>query len=200
MQRLSHIPDSPDEPGGKKRLEGPSIDAMRDLYVRHYSEIYRYCKYRLYGSEAAEDATSAVFLRLAERIDTFDDSDEAGIGKWLRGVASNVAKAYLRQVGKDKKLLVELQRDRIAVSSHSNANQEHIDWPTLYGAIQRLKPRHQEMITMRFLEGFSSKDVAKIFGIKHVAVRVTLHRAISKLRKHLKVRVGSGNRLREDGS
>lgn len=200
MPQLSHIPDSPDEPGGKKRLEGPSVDAMRDLYGRHYSEIYRYCKYRLYGSEAAEDATSAVFLRLVERIDTFEGSDEAAVSKWLRGTASNLTRAYLKQVGKDKKLFMKLRQNRIASSSHSNANHQHIDWPTLYEAIQRLRPRHQEMITMRFLEGLSSKDIAEILGIKHVAVRVTLHRAICKLRKHLKIRVGSGNKLRGDES
>jgi DNA-directed RNA polymerase specialized sigma24 family protein len=59
------------------------------------------------------------------------------------------------------------------------------DWPGLYAAILRLKPRHQTIVTLRFFENFSYEQIAQILDIKEANVRVTLHRILNKLRNQL---------------
>ncbi len=49
-------------------------------------------------------------------------------------------------------------------------------------AIEALPPSQREVITMRDVEGFTSKEVCSVLGITEVNQRVLLHRARSKVR------------------
>jgi len=61
-------------------------DALAALYRRHVAAIYRFCERRLGNRQAAEDATSAVFLKAIRGLPTF----HPGLGSfrgWLFGIA-----------------------------------------------------------------------------------------------------------------
>jgi len=49
----------------------------------------------------------------------------------------------------------------------------------------KLKPNHQTIITLRFFENMPLGRIAGLLNMKETAVRVSLHRALKKLRKHL---------------
>jgi RNA polymerase sigma-70 factor (ECF subfamily) len=59
------------------------------------------------------------------------------------------------------------------------------DWPRLYAAILKLKPQHQTIVTLRFFENLRYEQIAQILNVKEATLRVTMHRILSKLRKHL---------------
>ena len=59
------------------------------------------------------------------------------------------------------------------------------DWPTVYTAISKLKPKHQTIITLRFFENLSFERIGEIVNADPASVRVALHRILKKLRKHL---------------
>ena len=46
-------------------------EACAALYSRHYDAVYRYCYYRLGDSSLAEDLAGEVFVRMVEKLDTF---------------------------------------------------------------------------------------------------------------------------------
>ncbi len=76
----------------------------------------------------------------------------------------------------------------VTISATSPYNTEEApepDWPRLYAAILKLKPKHQTIITLRFFENLRYEQIAQILGVKEATLRVTLHRILSKLRKHL---------------
>ncbi len=52
-------------------------------------------------------------------------------------------------------------------------------------AIESLPPAQREVLTMRDVEGFTSKEVCTVLGITEVNQRVLLHRARSKVRRAL---------------
>ena len=60
-----------------------------------------------------------------------------------------------------------------------------LDWPTLYRAISKLKPKHQTILTLRFFESLRIEDIAEITNTKDATVRVTLHRILKTLRAYL---------------
>src|SRR6187401_1002254 len=61
--------------------------AFRPLYERNVDTIYRYCLLKLGSREAAEDATSEVFLRAVARLETYHGGPFAG---WLFRIAQHV--------------------------------------------------------------------------------------------------------------
>src|SRR5579864_4494585 len=52
-------------------------------------------------------------------------------------------------------------------------------------ALAKLAPRSAEVFTLRFLEGFTNPQIAKMLGISQVLVAVIVHRTRQQLRKEL---------------
>jgi RNA polymerase sigma-70 factor (ECF subfamily) len=56
--------------------------AFGRLYRRHYDTVFRYCVHRLFERQAAEDVTSAVFLKVVENLGRFKGT-ELQFRNWL---------------------------------------------------------------------------------------------------------------------
>jgi len=169
--------------------DSPPPQTARELlewaHDRYYGRVYGYCVRRLFAKDVAEDMVSAVFLRLVQRVDQFIGCDEARIRNWLFGAASNAVSAHVRTTKVRQKVLDAVRRQRANDLDRQRSEPERLDWPVLYEAIFRLKPRHQDIVTLRFLEGFDHEEIAEILGMRPVTVRVTMMRALRKLRKLL---------------
>jgi RNA polymerase sigma factor (sigma-70 family) len=57
-------------------------------------------------------------------------------------------------------------------------------------ALAQLKPRSAEIFALRFLEGFSNPQIARMLGLSQVLVAVTVYRARQQLRKELGAYLG----------
>jgi RNA polymerase sigma factor (sigma-70 family) len=57
-------------------------------------------------------------------------------------------------------------------------------------ALARLKPRPAEVFALRFLEGFSNPEIARMLGLSQVLVAVIVHRTRQQLRKELGAYLG----------
>jgi RNA polymerase sigma-70 factor (ECF subfamily) len=53
-------------------------------------------------------------------------------------------------------------------------------------ALKKLKHEYREVITLRFIDGLKMEEIVAITGKKSLAIRVTLHRALKKLKDILK--------------
>ncbi len=158
-------------------------DALGRLYEMYYEPIFRFCVHRLFIREIAEDVTSTVFLEVARRIRGFEGTTKQDFRNWLYVIAANQANAYIRKTSRRRKLLAEVAKSMKAIESTEKAPEP--DWPRLYAAILKLKPQHQTIVTLRFIEDMPYKQIAQILNIKEATLRVTLHRILSKLREHL---------------
>ena len=116
--------------------------------------------------------------------DDFTGRTEADFANWLYTIAVNQANAYIRKSSRRKKLLAKAA-DSLAASREGGDGSSQLDWPRLYAAVLELKPQHQTIITLRFFENMRFEEIAQILDITESTARVTLHRILSKLRKHL---------------
>lgn len=160
-------------------------DALGRLYELYYERIFRFCVHRLFNKEIAEDVTSAVFLEVAAQIRTFTGRTEADFRNWLYAIAANRTNAYIRKSSRRKQLLEKAVTSMIATATNSTDNPSEPDWPRLYAAILKLKPKHQTIVTLRFFENLSFEQIAKIINARETTVRVTMHRILKKLRQLL---------------
>ena len=160
-------------------------EALGRLYEMYYERIFRFCVYRLFNKEIAKDVTSAVFLQVARGICSFKGRSEQDFRNWLYAIAANQANAYIRKTSRREKLLAEAAGSIRPAAAGSAEKSLVPDWPGLYAAILRLKPKHQTIVTLRFFENFSYQQIAEILEVKEASVRVTLHRILNKLRNQL---------------
>ena len=164
-------------------------DALGELYDLYYKRIYRFCLYRVFERETAEDLTSTVFLQLARSISRFTGKTEQDFANWLYRIAANHINAYIRKSLRRKQLRINNLHLREPATTEE---QHHTSWPTLHGAMMKLKPKHQTIITLRFFENMEFEQIAKIIKAKPATVRVTLHRILRKLRNHLQAIANGG--------
>ncbi len=161
-------------------------EALGRLYELYYERIFRFCVYRLFNKETAEDVTSTVFLEVARGIRSFKGRTEQDFRNWLYAIAANQANAYIRKTSRRKKLLENAADSMKASAAESTDKSSGLDWPSLYKAILKLKPEHQTIVTLRFFENLQYEQMSQILNVKEATLRVTLHRILNQLRNHLK--------------
>jgi RNA polymerase sigma-70 factor (ECF subfamily) len=57
-------------------------------------------------------------------------------------------------------------------------------------ALTRLNPKWSEMFALRFFEGYTNPEIAKLLGMSQVLVAVTLHRARKQLQNDIRSYMG----------
>ncbi len=160
--------------------------AFSRLYRRHYDGIFRYCLHRLFDRAAAEDATSAVFLRMLERLDRFSGDEELDLRNWLLAIATNLINDQCRRRRLWERFLKLQGRPSAAhrqPPEHSPEADERL--AHLQKAIRGLKPREQALITLRFFEDLDIQQIAQALGGSPATVRSQLSRALRRLRRRL---------------
>jgi len=149
-----------------------------DRVFRAYHGLVFRTAYRITGNAAdAEDVSQTVFLRLYRREDQGEvlENEES----YLRRAAINAALDVIR--ARQAERTVELV-DLPAEPAHDDPRELR---QALGRALAQLKPRSAEIFAMRFLEGFSNPQIARMLGISQVLVAVLVHRTRQQLRKEL---------------
>ena len=167
----------PDDDALVQRLKGGDQDAVGRLYERHVAEIYRYSYRQVGNREDAEDLTSQVFLQVVRSIGGYRPQGQ--FRAWVYGIAKNVIMDWWRRyywtptVALEKFLDLEpLQADPPAANPVAEATVEQL----LLG----LPERYREVLTLRFLRGYSLEEAAQAMGISLANAKVLQHRAIKK--------------------
>lgn len=176
----------------KKKTKISEMDAKsRKLFETYYfsfrSTIYWYVYKKVNKSELAEDITAEVFVKLAERPDVLAERDENGIKAWLYTVARNKVIDYYRQQGRSvQKVDMEEEVFEIVAKEDGHYLEDEIKnegAQFLLAAVEGLTAIEKEIITLRFVEEMQFSEIADIVGKNEGAVKMTLYRALEKLKE-----------------
>ena len=133
--------------------------------------------FRVTGNASdAEDVMQTVFMRLMKRETSSVENPES----YLRRAAVNASIDLIRE--RQKANSVPL--DEAFTPSVKPEMGELKD--SLRKALAKLDERQSVMFTMRFFDGYSNQEIAKMMGMSQVHVAVILHRVKAKLQKELK--------------
>ena len=158
--------------------------AFAELYDLYLDRVYRYVYYRTGNRTDAEDLTEQVFVQGWAAIDRFRWQGKPFIA-WLYTVAHNVIVDWRRRRTRcaslddsDNPIEVECTRARMAMS-------QWIDADLVADAITNLTPEQQQVITLKFLDGFDTQQIADIMGKREGTIRALQLRGLQSLRRHL---------------
>jgi RNA polymerase sigma-70 factor, ECF subfamily len=166
-------------------LEEPAIaipEELEQAFRAHHGLVFR-TAYRITGNAGdAEDALQTVFLRLLCRdrsADTLKNTES-----YLRRAAINAALDVIRSRQADQTVPLPEESSGLVPAAPGQADVSGLR-QALSRAMARLKPRQAEIFALRFLEGFSNREIAQSLGISQVLVAVVVHRTRQQLRKEL---------------
>src|SRR5579863_10292631 len=176
-----------DEADLARRLKAREPRAMEDLYDRYgrlaYSLIYRVVR----NAAAAEDLVQETFLRVWNRVHSFDQQRGA-LGPWVLTVARNRAIDYLRSIdGKMSAGSLELDRlENPALFSAFDDSALSIDRARrLKSAFEKLNPNQRMVIELAYFEGLSQTEMADRMKQPLGTVKTWVRSALKALRDEL---------------
>jgi RNA polymerase sigma-70 factor, ECF subfamily len=158
---------------------------LSGLYDEYYDRIARYVFIHIGNKDDAEDIAGEVFLKALKSLDSYQ---ERGIPMqaWLFKIAHNMVVDYLRK--KSKLKTMEVESDILSVDEDPVAVAEtNIELEKVKHAMQKLSSDQRQIISLRFISGLASKEVAAIMNKSDGAVREMQRVAIQKLRLILEV-------------
>ncbi|MFP3898913.1 MAG: RNA polymerase sigma factor [Dehalococcoidia bacterium] len=163
-----------------ERAIGHDADAFGRLYDMHVDRVYRHIYYRVGNETDAEDLTQHVFLKAWQAIGRYRKAASPFIA-WLMTISHNLVVDFYR-TRKDRAYLeAELLADG-AASDPEQAAEAGLEQQRLRRAILQLSSDEQQVVILRFIEGFEFAEIASLMNKKEGNVRVILHRALVKLR------------------
>lgn len=143
-----------------------------EWYEAHRIGLYRFALSLLRSPEQAEDVLQETFVKLLTG--KFSSPTPGKEKAWLYKVARNMCMDILRKRIQELELPPEL-------AAPAGENWEFLE------LISPLSQDEQMIVSLKFIGGFTHKEIAKITGITVHAAKKRYERAIQKLREEMEV-------------
>jgi RNA polymerase sigma-70 factor (ECF subfamily) len=183
MKNIQFFIDHSDMKLNKKILLDSTT--FKNIYEAHYKRVYNYVSYRIKNHFDTEDLVSSVFERVLLKYHTYHPRKNT-LDAWIIGITKNVIADYFRMMKKNAfgciDTMPELvsdgdQPELIVINNESNL--------TLIKALDVLKDKERDIISMKFAADLKNHEIAKIMGLSQSNIVTIINRTLSKLHKEI---------------
>ena len=147
------------------------------LYSDFHGKILGYIQSRVNNPVLAEDLCADVFLKVYEKLDTFDEK-KASLSTWIYTVARNTLTDFYR-TRRVTEEIPETYADGSDVEK-SVISAERLD--VLADALEALPERERDIIVLRYYSGQTLKDIGQKLGISYAYVKQLHNKALAQMR------------------
>src|SRR5258707_15240699 len=175
-------------------VQAGDVSPASEIYDRYSSRIYNFAYRFLRNSEAAEDATQEVFVKMLKHANQFHG--DAKLSTWLFSITANWCRDYLRKADNKPK-----ESDDVLVTlpaSGENSPDRNLEQreneQRIKKALALLTPEQREAILLSRYQGLSYAEIAQISGCSEGAVKTRVFRAMETLKKALSGESRGGGR------
>ena len=158
-----------------KQAQNGSRQALGELWDAITPKLFGYLINTLRDKTLAEDILQATWLKATLALPKFEPRG-IKFSAWLFAIARNECKLHWRK-GFNEVSLDDNLHDTPTPQTNTTENSILVDQ-----VLKKLSPEDRELIQLRYISDLPLNDIAKILNINFVAVRVRLHRALTKAR------------------
>ena len=164
---------------------GGDSEAFGQLYDHYNTSVYRFIYYRVGSVALAEDIAAETFFRALRSMSSFRWQGK-DFGAWLMTIARNLTADHY----KSGRTRLEYTTEDMSAHDSSTDGPEStvlaaLTNDALLAALGELPSEQQECLIMRFLQGLSIAETAKILGRSDGAVKQLQLRGVRNLAKLL---------------
>ena len=149
------------------------------IYEQYADNVYRYIYLMVHKKEIAEDLTQETFIKVLKNLNQFNQT--SSLNTWIIKIAKNTTYDYFRKI-KWVSFFTDNNNvpDTIIASAEDKVIQKN-DLQNFYNVLKTLKRDYQEVIILRKINEFSTKEAAIILGWSEDKVKTKLSRGMKKL-------------------
>jgi len=168
-----------------------ALNGLRDLdsqvigaiYDQLYPEVYRYVLYRLGDQSVAEDIASDVFVRLLEAAQN-KRGPQTNLKGWLISTASHAVADHLRRIYRRPTEMITDSIPDLGLGPQNEVDLREQN-NTVQQAYAQLTVEQQEVLALRFNQGYSLEETAHAMKKNVNAVKALQFRALAALQRQL---------------
>lgn len=153
--------------------------AFLELYDECADALFRHCYYRVSSREIAEELTQEAFLRVWNYLAEGKTIDNPRA--FLYRIAGNLIVDHYR-ARKESSLDALAEQGFDPAGDSGSSILEYASGQQMLRLLEKLEPQYREILTLRYVDDLSIRDIADIVGQTENAVSVRIHRGIEKLK------------------
>ena len=179
---MSSLPPRGDEQALVERAKRDP-NAFGELYDRYVLQIYRFVYSRVRDQTVAEDVTQEVFMKALKSVGRYQDTGKP-FSAWLYQIAVNsVADRYRAARPVED---IDEQRD-LAVSGPAleEVAAQRDELRRIWNVVETLPKQQKIAMVLKFQEDMKIEDIAAAMGKTPGAVKLLIHRGVTKVRQTL---------------
>ena len=179
------------------RFKQGDPSAFDEMVSRYWDRIYAMVNQLLRNSQDAEEVTQDAFIRAHRGLVNF--RGESAFSTWLYQIATNLARnrywywwrrkrdhtvSFDQPVSADNETtLAELIPAELETPGDATVTQEFVN--RIAESMEKLSPKHREILILRNVKNLSYEEIAVILGISVGTVKSRIARARESLRARL---------------
>ncbi|QUW21088.1 RNA polymerase sigma factor [Sporosarcina sp. Marseille-Q4063] len=147
----------------------------------YFGSVYSYILLQVKDPHTAEDLTQETFLKVVRNEHQF--KGQSSIKTWIFRIAYTTTMSYFRKKNPLSYFIdLNLLRDDTSPEKIALLNSQQKQF---YEALRELKSSYQQVIILRRIEGFSTKETSSILNWSEGKVKMSLSRALAAFKKEL---------------
>lgn len=155
-----------------------SEEEKTEIYANYQKKVLAYLNGKVNDLYVAEDICAEVFLKVYEKLDTFDET-KASVSTWIFTITRNTLTDYFRTRRVFSEIPEELSTESDLEESY--CNQEMLE--VLADALTRLPERERDLIILHYYSGKTLKEVAEHLDISYAYVKILHNKALAAMKK-----------------
>ena len=145
-----------------------------EIYRAFYPKVRAYVRGRIANHHDAEELVSAVFLKVVQKLDSYDP-DKASVSTWVYTITRNTVTDHFRT----QRMLVALE-DYMVDEQPEELTDDALD--SLADALLALKEKERDLIVPHYYTGHTLKETAEMMGMSYINAKVIHKKALESLR------------------
>ena len=155
-------------------------EAFARLYDAYMDRVYRFMLLRVSDSQTAEDLASQVFLKAWEHLDRYEIRG-LSFAAWLFKIARNLVIDHYRTKKEAASLDADDAAEPVSLRTVHGDIEQQLQAEELRSALNRLTEEQKAAVTLKYIEGFTTEEIAQVMGKREGAVRALQMRGLQAL-------------------
>lgn len=155
------------------------------VYLDYKDKVTAYVRGKLANEHDVEDTVSTVFLKVYQRIDSFDPS-KASLSTWIYTITRNTVIDYFKK----RKIHIEFSDEIAADTLPDDSLVDNGLLEDLADALETLSERERDLIILHYYKGYTLKRISEMMGMSYINAKLIHTKALSMLRLNMRIAGG----------
>jgi len=164
------------------RAAGFDESALSEIYDCHQEALYRYAMRLLGDQQLAEDCIADTFLRFLKALSRGIIPQE-NLRAYLYRISHNWITDYYRRNARNNEQ--DLKEYIPSKKDLAEEVEKEMQGESVRSAILTLTPEQQQVIILKYFEGWQNAEIAQFTGKRVGAVKALLHRSLASLKNRV---------------